>query len=55
VALRLLADRLSRLPEVTVGAINHPQSNLADLYRELGDIFAVPLCVFQRSWTPVSG
>ena len=28
---------------MTVGAINHPQSNLADLYRELGDIFAVPL------------
>jgi hypothetical protein len=26
---------------VTVGAINHPQSNLADLYRELGDIFGV--------------
>jgi len=43
VALRLLADRLARLPDVTVGAINHPQSNLADLYRELGDIFAVPL------------
>lgn len=43
VALRLLADRLSKLPDVTVGAINHPQSNLADLYRELGDIFAVPL------------
>ena len=43
VALRLLAERLSRLPDVTVGAINHPQSNLADLYRELGDIFAVPL------------
>lgn len=43
VALRLLAERLARLPDVTVGAINHPQSNLADLYRELGDIFAVPL------------
>jgi general secretion pathway protein A len=43
VALRLLAERLSKLPDVTVGAINHPQSNLADLYRELGDIFAVPL------------
>ena len=43
VALRLLASRLSKLPDVTVGAINHPQSNLADLYRELGDIFAVPL------------
>ena len=34
VALRLLADRLSRLADVTVGAINHPQSNLADFYRE---------------------
>jgi general secretion pathway protein A len=43
VALRLLAQRLSRLPDITVGAVNHPQSNLADFYRELGDIFAVPL------------
>jgi type II secretory pathway predicted ATPase ExeA len=43
VALRLLADRLARLPDVMVGVISHPQSNLADLYRELGDIFAVPL------------
>ena len=43
VALRLLADRLARLPDVAVGVINHPQSSLADLYRELGDIFAVPL------------
>jgi type II secretory pathway predicted ATPase ExeA len=43
IALRLLAERLSRLPDITVGAINHPQSNLADFYRELGDIFAVPL------------
>ena len=43
VALRLLADRLHKLPDVTVGAINHPQSNLTDFYRELGDIFSVPL------------
>lgn len=43
VALRLLAERLARLADVTVGVINHPQSNLADLYRELGDVFAVPL------------
>ena len=43
VALRLLADRLGRLPDVTVGVINHPQSSLVDFYRELGDIFAVPL------------
>ena len=43
VALRLLAERLARLPDITVGAINHPQSNLADFYREMGDIFGVPL------------
>ena len=43
VVLRLLAERLSRLGDVTVGAIHHPQSNLADFYREMGDIFGVPL------------
>ena len=43
IALRLLADRLSRLSDITVGAIHHPQSNLADFYREMGDIFGVPL------------
>lgn len=43
VAMRLLAERLARLPDVTVGAIAHPQSNLADFYREMGDIFGVPL------------
>ncbi len=43
IVLRLLAERLARLPDITVGAINHPQSNLADFYREMGDIFAVPL------------
>jgi len=43
IVLRLLAERLSRLPDVIVGAINHPQSNVVDFYRELGDIFSVPL------------
>ncbi len=43
VILRLLAERIKKLPDITVGAINHPQSNLADFYRELGDIFTVPL------------
>ena len=38
IVLRLLAERLKKLPDVTVGAINHPQRNLADCYRELGDI-----------------
>lgn len=43
VPMRLLAERLARLPDVTVGAIAHPQSNLADFYREMGDIFGVPM------------
>jgi len=43
VIMRVLAERLKSVPDVTVGAINHPQSNLADFYREMGDIFEVPL------------
>jgi type II secretory pathway predicted ATPase ExeA len=43
VALRLLAEKLGRLRDVTVGALAHPQSNLADFYREMGELFAVPL------------
>jgi general secretion pathway protein A len=31
------------LPDVTVGAVRHPESSLVDFYRELGDIFAVLL------------
>lgn len=43
IAMRMLAERLTRLPDITVGVINHPQSNLADFYRELGDVFGVSL------------
>jgi type II secretory pathway predicted ATPase ExeA len=43
VALRLLATRLATLRDVTVGSITHPQSNLADFYREMGDVFGIPL------------
>jgi len=43
VTLRLLAERLARLADVSVGVLTHPQSNLADFYRELGDIFTVGL------------
>jgi type II secretory pathway predicted ATPase ExeA len=43
VALRVLADRLAKRTDLTVGVLSHPQSNLADFYRELGDIFAVAL------------
>ncbi|MGH8525470.1 MAG: ExeA family protein [Gammaproteobacteria bacterium] len=43
VVLRLLAERLEPLREVTVGVLTHPQSNLADFYREMGDVFGVGL------------
>lgn len=43
VALRILSERLGRVGDVTVGAIAHPQSNLADFYREMGELFGVPL------------
>lgn len=43
IVLRLLEERLKKLPDVTVGAIVHPQSSLVDFYREPGDIFGVPL------------
>jgi len=48
VALRLLAQRLKALPEVLVGSIDHPQSRVSDFYRELGDLFGVPLHVHNR-------
>jgi general secretion pathway protein A len=43
VVMRLLAHRLARERELTVGSINHPNCNLADFYREMGDVFGVPL------------
>lgn len=41
--LRLLAARLASLHDVVVGSITRPQSRLADFYREMGDVFGVPL------------
>jgi type II secretory pathway predicted ATPase ExeA len=46
--LRLMHKRLSALPDVLVGAIEHPQSRTMDFYRELGDLFAVPLRAHNR-------
>ncbi len=45
VTMRLLEKRLSRLSadERQIAAINHPQSNVADFYRELGDHFNIAL------------
>ncbi len=48
VVLRLLTERLARLADLSVGVVHHPQSNLSDFYRELGDIFGVAIRVSNR-------
>lgn len=48
VALRLLTQRLRSLRDVMVGTIDHPQSRVSDFYRELGDVFSVPLAAHNR-------
>jgi type II secretory pathway predicted ATPase ExeA len=47
-ALRLLGKRLESLRDVVVGIIEHPQSRTMDFYRELGDLFGVPLQAHNR-------
>jgi type II secretory pathway predicted ATPase ExeA len=48
VVMRVLAERLTRLADLSVGVILHPQSNLSDFYRELGDIFSISVRVSNR-------
>jgi general secretion pathway protein A len=48
VALRIVANRLAALRDITVGVIERPQSKTTDFYRELADIFAVKLPPFNR-------
>lgn len=48
IAMRLLAERLRRLPDVLVGTVEHPQSRVSDFYRELGDVFNIPLSSHNR-------
>jgi type II secretory pathway predicted ATPase ExeA len=43
VTLRILAERLSAQRDVKVGICSRPQANLADFYREMGDLFGVVL------------
>src|SRR5260221_1109126 len=48
IALRLLAERLRQLPDVAAGTLEHPQRRIMDFYRELGDLFNVPLSAHNR-------
>ncbi|MDQ7008367.1 MAG: ATP-binding protein [Acidobacteriota bacterium] len=43
VTLRVLAQRLQQVRDVTVGVLTHPQSSLADFYREMGEVFGVAI------------
>jgi general secretion pathway protein A len=43
VALRILASHLANQRDVKLGVISRPQANLADFYREMGDLFGVQL------------
>jgi len=47
-ALRLLASKLSALRDVIVGEVTRPQSRVTDFYREIGDLFGVPVSTSNR-------
>jgi type II secretory pathway predicted ATPase ExeA len=47
-ALRLLAQKLAPLRDVIVGEVTRPQSRVTDFYRELGDLFNVPVSTSNR-------
>ncbi len=46
--LRLLVERLGKLPELTVGVLTRPQCSVPDFYREMGDLFGVTLSPHNR-------
>jgi general secretion pathway protein A len=46
--LQWIAQRLSKMPDITVGVMERPQSQLADFYRELGELFGVGLTPLNR-------
>jgi general secretion pathway protein A len=47
-ALRLLAEHLSGLRDLSVGILTRPQAKMADFYRELGHLFGVSLSPSNR-------
>jgi general secretion pathway protein A len=46
--LELIAHRLEQIPDLTVGVMQRPQSQLGDFYRELGELFNVALSPANR-------
>lgn len=48
VTLRILSEKLAHVRDVKVGVLTHTSARLSDFYRELGDIFGVPLSAHNR-------
>lgn len=48
VTLRLLAERLGQLRDITVGVISLPSGRIPDFYRQMGDLFGVELSPHNR-------
>ena len=46
--LQQIAHRLDKVPDLTVGVMQRPQSSLGDFYRELGELFNVGLSPANR-------
>jgi len=47
-ALRILEARLGQINDLCLGVLSRPQAQVADFYRELGDLFGVPLSPHNR-------
>lgn len=47
-ALRMLSTKLTPLRDVVVGEVTRPQSRVTDFYREIGDLFGVPVSTSNR-------
>jgi len=47
-ALRMLTAKLTPLRDVIIGEVTRPQSRVTDFYREIGDLFGVPVSTSNR-------
>lgn len=54
VTLRLLASKLNLIRDIQVGVITHSSARLWDFYRELGELFGVPINA-QNRWAGFKG
>ena len=46
--MRILKQRLKKIPEINVAVATRPQASLGDFYREIGDLFGVKLTPHNR-------